>query len=55
MITIIARIIKNKADDLSDTNNYQPIALVTIDDLSDNNNYQPIALVTVDDLSDNNN
>ena len=30
MLTIIARIIKNKAGDLSDNNNYQPIALVTI-------------------------
>ena len=31
MITIIASIIKNKAGDLSDNNNYRPIALATID------------------------
>ena len=30
MITIIAPIIKNKAGDLSDNNNYRPIALATI-------------------------
>ena len=30
MITIIAPIIKNKAGNLSDNNNYQPIALATI-------------------------
>ena len=30
MITIIATIIKNKAGDLSDNNNYRPIALATI-------------------------
>ena len=30
MITIIAPIIKNKTGDLSDNNNYRPIALVTI-------------------------
>ena len=30
MITIIAPIIKNKAGDLSDNNNYRPVALVTI-------------------------
>ena len=30
MITIIAHIIKNKAGDLSDNNNYRPIALATI-------------------------
>ena len=30
MITIVAPIIKNKAGDLSDNNNYRPIALATI-------------------------
>ena len=31
MVTIIAPIIKNKSGDLSDNNNYRPIALATVD------------------------
>ena len=30
MVTVIAPIIKNKAGDLSDNNNYRPIALATV-------------------------
>ena len=30
MVTVIAPIIKNKSDDLSDNNNYRPIALATV-------------------------